>query len=538
MMKRLFTILLAFVLIFVTSFSVCAATVDIEETGDGVVITSGDWSYQPLTNYGYKIVKYLGEGPAVELPYAFAKQYVTEIADYAFYQKTSVTSVTLSSVLENVDEYAFHSCSGLQKVVFYPSTTSVGMGCFYNCSSLSDVNLQDSSVTVIPDYCFANSGLSDLQLPDICTSIGNYAFYQCSSLQSLLIPASVTNISDNAFYGCDALTIYCYSGSAAHTYAVEKDIPFVLLDADVYFTKHSISLNGDIVINFYVNVPDAYVNSGRAKVDFSWTVDGVEYTHSDTLAPDDKTSIGYKAACPVAIAEMTCGVTAKVLVDNAVCSFPDTYSAVTYANKILTDTDFAISYVESENNKGRNGDQRLIQLQTLVKTMLDYGSKAQIRFNCNTDDLANGGTTDFYTGEVTISSGASDMEEYLEDCGLEYYGTSVIYLSKTTLRHYYKIKDSSKFTAEIKNGVTFNGEHVTYGTKNGLIYFDKPNIAASQLDTEYVFVLNGHEYQYSALDYSALAYSLDDAPYSSSITKQLAAAVYRYNQAANVFFNE
>ena len=169
--------------------------------------------------------------------------------------------------------------------------------------------------------------------------------------------------------------------------------------------------------------------------------------------------------------------------------------------------------------------------------MLDYGSKAQIRFNCNTNDLANGGT-DFYTGEETIPSGASDMEEHLEDCGLEYYGTSVIYLSKTTLRHYYKIKDSSKFTTEIKNSVTFDGEHVTYGTKNGLIYFDKPNIAASQLDTEYMFVLNGHEYQYSALDYSALAYSLDASPYSSSITKQLAASVYRYNQAANVFFNE
>ena len=77
---------------------------------------------------------------------------------------------------------------------------------------------------------------------------------------------------------------------------------------------------------------------------------------------------------------------------------------------------------------------------------------------------------------------------------------------------------------------------MTCGEKNGMIYFDKKDIAASQLDTEYAIRINGHDYHYAALDYSALAYGTDNKPYSESITKQLAASVYRFNQAANAFF--
>ena len=101
-----------------------------------------------------------------------------------------------------------------------------------------------------------------------------------------------------------------------------------------------------------------------------------------------------------------------------------------------------------------------------------------------------------------------------------------------------RITDPDLFTEGIQNAITFDSESVTCGTRDGMIYFDKKNIAAPQLDTEYVIKINGHEYQYSALDYSSLSYSKDNKPYSESIAKQLSAAVYRYNQAANDFFGD
>ena len=56
----------------------------------------------------------------------------------------------------------------------------------------------------------------------------------------------------------------------------------------------------------------------------------------------------------------------------------DTYSARQYANIILKDEDFRTRYI------GQASEDKYNQLVTLVKTMLDYGSKAQIRFDINT----------------------------------------------------------------------------------------------------------------------------------------------------------
>lgn len=62
--------------------------------------------------------------------------------------------------------------------------------------------------------------------------------------------------------------------------AIDSDdaiLPFVInVIPQATVTGHSISLNGDIGINYYIDVPDEEVNSGKVKVDFAWTVEDVK----------------------------------------------------------------------------------------------------------------------------------------------------------------------------------------------------------------------------------------------------------------------
>lgn len=300
------------------------------------------------------------------------------------------------------------------------------------------------------------------------------------------------------------------------------------------FTGHSLSLNGDIGVNFYLNLTDQEITDG-ATVDFVWTVNGADKTLSVTLTADDKRSCGYKASCPVAVAEMTYSITATLSIGNETIA-TDTYSAVEYADVILTDTDFISSFT------AKKGEEKYQQLSALVKSMLNYGAKAQKQFHRNEDNLADeklnyddGSPYYFVPGINTadkIPAEGSDMADGLTACGLEYVGTTLLYLSQTSMRHYYKITDQTKFDL-VKDNITFNGEKVDYTVKGDKIYFELKNISASNLDTLYTLTIGESSYRYSALDYVKACLLSDKTTYNMQI---LAKATYIYNQAANAYF--
>ena len=166
--------------------------------------------------------------------------------------------------------------------------------------------------------------------------------------------------------------------------------------------------------------------------------------------------------------------------------------------------------------------------------MLNYGAKAQINFNRNTGKLASAGV-EYSMAAVTadmIPSTASDMESGLDEFGLAYAGTTIVYLSKTSMRHYYTVTDQVKFDA-VKDDITFNGEKVDFKEKDGKIYFDLTDIPAADLDTPYTLSIGTNDYRYSVLDYVRDCFNSVYVPYATS---QLVSAIYWYNQAADVYF--
>ena len=131
---------------------------------------------------------------------------VTSIGDYAFWNCSGLTSVTIPGSVTSIGDYAFSECSGLTSVTIPGSVTSIGYGAFSECSGLTSVDILDG-VTSIGDFAFvACDGLTSVTIPDSVTSIGDYAFSECSGLTSVTIPGSVTSIGDYAFSYCTDLT--------------------------------------------------------------------------------------------------------------------------------------------------------------------------------------------------------------------------------------------------------------------------------------------------------------------------------------------
>lgn len=130
---------------------------------------------------------------------------VTSIAAAAFFNCSSLTSISIGNSVTSIGSYAFQNCSNLTSVAIPNSVTSIGSYAFYNCSSLTSVSI-GNSVTSIDERAFSGcSSLTSITIPNSVTSIGSSAFSGCSSLTSITIPNNVTSIGDGAFDACSSL---------------------------------------------------------------------------------------------------------------------------------------------------------------------------------------------------------------------------------------------------------------------------------------------------------------------------------------------
>ena len=167
-----------------------------------------------VSNGAIAIGGYTGSGGAATIPDTINGLPVTGIADLAFSQCTSITTVTIPNSVTNIGIQAFWNCTSLASVTIPNSVTSIGNNAFYGCISLTNVTIPDS-VASIGDWVFYNcSSLTNATIPNHVTSIGMYAFSKCASLTSVTIPNGVTNIAQWAFSYCTNLTKVYFLGNA------------------------------------------------------------------------------------------------------------------------------------------------------------------------------------------------------------------------------------------------------------------------------------------------------------------------------------
>ena len=101
---------------------------------------------------------------------------VTTIGGSAFYECTSLTSITIPDSVTSIGYGAFRDCTSITSITIPDSVNSIGGGAFADCTSLTSITIGDS-----------------------VTSIGRFAFLACSSLTAVTFLGDASKIEDNAF---------------------------------------------------------------------------------------------------------------------------------------------------------------------------------------------------------------------------------------------------------------------------------------------------------------------------------------------------
>ena len=117
----------------------------------------------------------------------------------------------------------------IKKAVIEEGVTYIGKGAFFNCALLEEVEIPCGVEEIGYEAFLSCRSIENLVIPDGVTELGEMTFSDCYNLKNITIPESVTQIGEYLFENSNNVTVYCYEDSAAHIYAVDNDIPYVLL---------------------------------------------------------------------------------------------------------------------------------------------------------------------------------------------------------------------------------------------------------------------------------------------------------------------
>lgn len=187
-------------------------TVVYAEEVDGFVIKTDADGDKYISGYN-------GSGGDIVIPSG-----VVWIGEKAFYQNTSITSVTIPKTCWYwIDNNAFRDCTKLKSVTFEGNIEGIGERAFSGCTALKevifngDVGRKDGSGGIGYRAFYGCSSLTSVSFTDRNAKldmIGEYAFMNCSSLMVAMLPSDLTVIYSGAFVNCRSLESISVPASA------------------------------------------------------------------------------------------------------------------------------------------------------------------------------------------------------------------------------------------------------------------------------------------------------------------------------------
>ena len=288
---------------------------------------------------------------------------------------------------------------------------------------------------------------------------------------------------------------------------------------------YSLSLEGNIGVNFYMELDEAVAENENAYMLFTLPNGSEQKIKVSEATKDTKTNPGtiyYVFRCDVAAKEMTDTIKAQIIVDGKTKGNEYEYTVKEYADHLL-------------KNKDKN--EKYAKAADLVQSMLNYGAYSQTYFKYNTDKLANAGTvTAEQTADINANKAYDKTTAKLPD-GLTFAGANLELESTTTLNLYF---------------TNTTGQALIFTDSKGNVLEQKPyekythvvisGIAAQNLDDDFTVCIsvgdsNNYSVQYSPLTYCYNVLARETTQERTDELKDLIKALYIYNAKANNYFN-
>ena len=292
----------------------------------------------------------------------------------------------------------------------------------------------------------------------------------------------------NAIYnGCEGKpgepVSYAYSNTEKNTYGDHPDADndgkcddcgAIIDGIGAKLAGYSLSLTGNIGVNFYMELSDQIIADKDAYMQFTLpngTVTKVPVSAAQTNTTIKEGTTYYKFPCEVSSYEMTQDIKAQMFDGNGNCGKEYTYTVRDYAQYIIKNSS---SYVDA---------------YPFAVAMLNYGACSQKYFNKAVDDLANKNLNS-YDQEIPdrfdgyINGFVAEKAEN----GLlgQFAGLSMVLKSETTLNIFYEPKEGIDVS---KLNFIVDGKEITPVKRGQYYILSLENIKANELENSKTFTV-------------------------------------------------
>ena len=177
---------------------------------------------------------------------------ITSIGPESFKCCSSLSKFNIGSNVKTVNSQAFAWCSSLTYVSIPASVEYIGEGAFCYCESLETIIVDSTNTHYYTDdsallgkdgtlvaYLTTRTAES-YTIPDGIKRIDAWCFANAKNIKTLTVPSSVVEFGHGAVENSGLITIKCFEDSTAHTFAIENNIQYVLMDSPL--------INPDLVL--------------------------------------------------------------------------------------------------------------------------------------------------------------------------------------------------------------------------------------------------------------------------------------------------